>query len=177
MHPHRYDGSPGAYATLLERLSTMGHEQEATPDQSAMPAWRDPIPFLGQGQLDNHMFDIRKMADRDAPTLHESDELNKSMGHHVIIGACSTMNGLPSRQRALEVVAERAAWLSTYLTPERLDTAIAWRDQMARRSHVARQMSEQGGRANIAESSIENAIIRAYDEPAVARRKWSELRR
>jgi hypothetical protein len=173
MHPYRYDGSPGPYQAMLERLSTMGKPRERGHDP--MPGWHDPIPFLGEHQLDAHLYDIRRMAERDQPTLHEDDDLSKTMGAYAITGASSTMHGLTTRQTALEIIEQRAKWLATYLTPERLDVAEQWRDQMARRGAQARQVGEHRMKAGGADRNIRWAIQHGYADSRSALDAWDKL--
>ncbi|MEM6902877.1 MAG: hypothetical protein AAF556_06540 [Pseudomonadota bacterium] len=175
MQPHRYDGSSGPYADLLARLSTAGAEQKGQRDTADMGGWRDPFPFMSRGQSDAHLIDLQRMAARDEPALHEADKLDHGLGYHAITGANSTMHGLHSRQQALEIIAARAEWLSTYLTQERLDEAIQWRDQMERRAVVARRVGEQASHARQCETDINCRILRAYKDRKGARKAWDEL--
>ena len=177
MHPYRYDGSPGPYQALLERLATMGeaHEPGAGDHRPAMPGWRDPFPFMGDGQLDAHLVDLQKMAERDQPTLHDADDLTKTMGAHAIVGASSTMHSLNSRQHALEIIAQRAEWLAGYLTPERLDAAEAWRDQKAQHSAQAFTAGSHRVKAQNAMSNLRLAIHHSYTDTHAALAAWDDL--
>jgi len=171
MHPYRYDGSQGPHAALLERLAAMGEKRE----RDGMPGWRDPVPFLRDDDMDSHMFDIRQMAERDQPTLHEADTLKRNLGLHAVVGANSAMNSLRDRQEALEVIEQRFDWLAGYLTPERLDRVIEWRDQKARRSAESSRMWEHQSRANVAVQQIGWTIEHAYADPDAARANWAAL--
>jgi len=177
MHPYRYDGSPGPYQALLERLATMGEAREpgSGDNRTAMPGWRDPFPYMAEGQLDAHLFDLRRMAERDQPELHEADDLSKTMGAHAITGAASTMHGLRSRQEALEIIEKRAEWLATYLTPERLDAAESWRDQKAIRGAQARDAGGHRIKAQNAMSNIRLAIQFSYTDSRAALSAWDKL--
>ena len=181
MHPYRYDGSPGPYQALLERLATMGEargggrEPNAGDNRPAMPGWRDPFPYMAEGQLDAHLFDLRRMAKRDQPNLHEADDLTKTLGAHVITGACSAMHSLRARQEALEIIEQRAEWLATYLTPERLDVAEQWRDRKAVRGAQAQEVGEHRTRAQTAMCNIRLAIQFSYADSRAALVAWDKL--
>ena len=173
MHPYRYDGSPGPYQALLERLSVMGNKRERGAD--AMPGWRDPLPYMAEDQLKAHLVDLQRMAERDKPALHEEDNLQQTMGGLAITGASSTMHSLRGRQEALEILEERAKWLATYLTPERLDLAEQWRDQIARRGVVSRQSADNRMRAHSAKRDMRWTVQFCYEDGEAASDAWFKL--
>ncbi|MEO0391968.1 MAG: hypothetical protein AAF213_01840 [Pseudomonadota bacterium] len=143
--------------------------------RNATPEWRDPFPFAGPDQRDAHLVDLQRMAARDLPTLHDTDDLSETMGGHAITGASSTMHSLARRQEALEVIEQRATWLANYLTPERLDEAEAWRDQMERRKHQARETGQYRSQAQNAMSKLRLSIQHSYADGRAALAAWQSL--
>ncbi|MBV6634135.1 MAG: hypothetical protein KI792_14000 [Alphaproteobacteria bacterium] len=175
MHPLKYNGSPGPYEAQLERLATMGEKRSAHDLAGPMPGWQDILPNIATADLDAHMPVLKGMADRDGATLHPDDQLDQPMTHHATIGAHSVKDGLDARQQSLDILTERAAWLSTYLTPEKMDRAIAWRDQVAKVAELSSQISDNRNHINQDTRAMERVVANAFTDPDAAKQAWGEL--